>query len=232
MNSFRLFAIASVSLGFWTLPTWAQEPTAEAVPVASVTPEVAAPLMEVVIPPGRPAWVESAASRNGTIHQTAVKSEPFVRRAECERELDKKIAAAVNDYITEQTGSQYAPTLIAFDLDTLKRRLVNASHRYEETIVSPSVGEMHQVHALVQFPEDFRDEIARRWLQVRSASRLGQVGLGFAAVLSLIGTVFGFFRADNATRGYYTGRLQFVAGAAVLVVFVVGLYFARAIPWI
>ena len=232
MKLLRLLALLGVcNIGL--VPCWSQEnPTAEAEPVTKVATEISQPpLSEVIIPPGRPAWVESAAARSGRIQQTAVKSEPFVRRADCERALDKEITAAVSDYIEEQTGSKYAPTLISYDLNAIKRRLVT-TNRYEETIVSPSVGEMHQIHALVQFPEDFRAEIAQRWLQVRSASRLGQVGLAFAAILSVLGTVFGFFRADNATRGYYTGRLQFVAGVAILTMFLAGAMFARWIPWI
>lgn len=233
MKSVFLSVLTLAAALFCYKQSWSQETNAEdPQPVATATPLNIEPMAEVIIPPGRPDWIGANPVRDTSVYQTAVKSDPFVRRADCERALNKEIAEAVDEYIREQTGSRLAAALLAYDVETIKQRFLTSTHRYEETIVSPSVGEMHQIHALLEFPEEFRQEVARRWLQVRSASRLGQVGLLFAAVLSMIGTAFGFFRVDNATRGYYTGRLQIVAGVAMLILVVGGIFVARSIPWI
>ena len=42
---------------------------------------------------------------------------------------------------------------------------------------------------------------------IRANSRLTQLGLFAGAGLLFLGSVFGYFRLDNATRGYYTGSL-------------------------
>ena len=44
--------------------------------------------------------------------------------------------------------------------------------------------------------------------------------------------VFGYFRVDNATRGYYTGRLQFLSAAAILAIVGAGVFCARWIYWL
>ncbi len=203
-------------------------------PVASEANELSTELQsEIVIPPGRPDWVERLPIRNQPIDETVVCSEPFASREACRTALAENIRAAIDDYIAEQTGSTYAATVLTFDhAEKLQARLVRPENYYEEEIISPSVGPMHQIHARVQFDEAFRKEIADRWLQVRAAARLGQVGLGFVTVLGLLATIAGFFRADNATRGYYTGRLQMIAAGAILGLIVLGAFVARLIPWI
>jgi hypothetical protein len=45
----------------------------------------------------------------------------------------------------------------------------------------------------------------------------------------MLGVFFGFFRLDTATRGFYTGRLQFTAAAMILTVVVAGVWLARQI---
>ena len=42
------------------------------------------------------------------------------------------------------------------------------------------------------------------------------VGIGAGWVMALLGTIFGYLKLDTLTRGYYTRRLQLVAGAVIL----------------
>jgi hypothetical protein len=41
---------------------------------------------------------------------------------------------------------------------------------------------------------------------------------GVGLLLAFVGTVFGYLKLDTATRGYYSGRLRFVAGLALLAI--------------
>ena len=59
-----------------------------------------------------------------------------------------------------------------------------------------------------------------------------QTGLVSGAMLLLLTSVFGYFRLDNATRGYYTGRLQFMTAAAILAVVGAGVIAAQYITWL
>lgn len=183
----------------------------------------------VIIPPGRPSWVEAMPVRKGDEQWTAVNSGPYARRGDCVKALDAQIQLALDDYIAEYLGSPLAPKLLGYSAGDARRRLLHDT--YEETI-TVSVGPMQQLHAKLDFSSDFRAEIERRWSQWRAASRIGQVGLGFAAILGLLTTSAGFFRLDHATRGYYTGRLQFLAAGVILGLGAAGVLVARLIPWI
>jgi hypothetical protein len=46
----------------------------------------------------------------------------------------------------------------------------------------------------------------------------------------LLGTLFSYFKIDTATRGYYTGRLQFVTAGAILLLVTTSVWLARWIP--
>ena len=91
---------------------------------------------------------------------------------------------------------------------------------------------MHEHFALLEFGPDFRKEIDRRWTQVKATSRVVQTGVVSGAVLLLITSVFGYFRLDNATRGYYTSRLQFMTAAAILAVVTAGVVAAQYMAWL
>ena len=55
--------------------------------------------------------------------------------------------------------------------------------------------------------------------------------MGAGIVLLLVTTLFGYFKLDTATRGYYTGRLQFAAAAAILALVAASVLLAKWIPW-
>jgi hypothetical protein len=184
----------------------------------------------VIIPPGRPSWVEAPPMHIGEIHTTSVSSGPFARAQDCWREFDNQLEQATDEYIAEHLGESFATQFIQYDAKTIRTRLLKPENIYHEQIVV-SIGPMHQVHGLLEFKPEFRSELDQRWAQVTRYSRLTQVGLGSFAFLALLSVVFGYFRLDNATRGYYTGRLQFLTAAAILAIVGVGVVAARWVVW-
>ena len=169
---------------------------------------------EVIIPPGRPEWV----GRNITVgseHSIAVCSGPFSTESEANRELDNVLKQKTDEYIAEQLGNSLAPQLVGYDIATIKRELVKPQNIYREQI-GVSIGPMQQVHALLEFGPDFRRNIEAQWTDLTAKWRLAQMGLIAGGALLFLGTVFSYFRLDTATRGYYTGRLQFMTAAAIL----------------
>jgi hypothetical protein len=184
----------------------------------------------LVIPAGRPEWV----GRNvmvGSEHSIAAASGLFSTPAEAELELDLVLKAKTDEYIAEQLGSSLAPQLVRYDVLKIKRELVQQQNVYHEQ-VSSSVGPMHQIHALIEFSPDFRQHVTKQWNDLTAFYRLLQTGLVACGVLLFLGTVFSFFRLDTATRGYYTGRLQFMTAAAILAIAGSGAVLARWIYWL
>jgi hypothetical protein len=185
----------------------------------------------VIIPEGRPAWVEAPPVREGTVHSTSVCSDPYSTPSHAMHALDEKLKAATAEYIAEYLHSDLAPSLIRYNVSEIKQKLLSPQNVYEEEI-TVSIGKMHQVHAKLEFPADFREQLDRRWAELRATYRLAETGLISGGVLLLLATVFGYFRLDNATRGYYTGRLQFMAAAAILAIVASGAMFSRWIHWL
>ena len=202
------------------------EPTTSDDPVIE-TPPQATP----IIPPGRPAWVESAPVTTGEVHTIAVCSEPFARTSDALKALDQQLVEKTNEYIADHLGNSMAATFIRYDAKTIRERFVKPENTYHE-VITVSIGPMHQSHALVEFRPEFRQEIEQSWDKVRATSRLTQITLFSGAAILLIASVFGYFRVDHATRGYYTGRLQFMTAAAILAVIGGGIFAARWIHWL
>ncbi|HEX5105228.1 MAG TPA: hypothetical protein VFV87_15520 [Pirellulaceae bacterium] len=191
------------------------------------------PTDEVIIPPGRPSWVEQdpQTDSSGT-HTIPVSSGPFKRHIDALRGLDAELVDETDRYIADYLGSELAPAILSYDAATIRRELVKPEDIYEEKIISPTAGEMHQIHARIDIDPSFRDRLQQQWQKVRATSRLTQMGLFAGAGLLLIGSIFSYFRLDNATRGYYTGRLQFLTAAAILAVIGGSVFAARWIHWL
>lgn len=212
----------------------------ESAPSVSPQPETATnddpvietpPQTKVVIPPGRPAWVLSAAVTTGEVHTIAVSSGPHYRMTDALKALDQQLVDKTNEYIADHLGYSLAPSFIHYDTKAIKARFVKPENTYEE-VIEVTIGPMHQAHALVEFDSKFRQEIEQSWDKVRATSRLTQITLFSGAAILLIASVFGYFRVDHATRGYYTGRLQFMTAAAILAVIGGGIFAARWIHWL
>jgi hypothetical protein len=193
----------------------------------------------IYIPP-RPAWVESDDVRQGDVHTTAVSSGPHETERDCRRYLDRELKRAVDAYVDWYLGRVYgdrfqASSFVNYDVSSIRGQLVRPDGVHHE-VIQVSFGPMHQMHALVEFDGRFRSELDgrrseldRHWREWMVTGRLWGTALGFGVVLALLGIFCGFFRADTATRGFYTGRLQLLAAVGILTVMVVGAVLAYSI---
>jgi uncharacterized integral membrane protein len=145
--------------------------------------------------------------------------------------LSEKLEQATADYLAELLDNPLAPKILRYDAKYIQRHLVPSDKWYDESQWF-SVGEMRQSYALLEFDADFREEAQQRWQRVVTTSRLGQIGLGFAGVFTFLLLVFGYLRADTATRGYYSKRLQFATAVAILGLLVAGLMITKHIQWL
>jgi hypothetical protein len=191
----------------------------------------------------RPDWVETEAAKNDDFYQVAVESGLHVRKRTAQQSLRDEVKATVDAYVKDYLESELAATLAGYSIeesDIAATRRINlrlegktfeiARERFDEQ-VEFDYGVMNQSHALVKIDKKVKNALDQRWNKVRAASRLFQTGLGVGAVLLLLGTMFSYLKLDTATRGYYTGRLQFGAAAAILAIIAAGVVCANRIPW-
>jgi hypothetical protein len=186
--------------------------------------------------------VESDPVRTGSVHAIAISSGPHEHERDCRRTLDEELKKAVDQYVDDYLGKVYADklqasTFVNYDPGYIKQRLVRPENIYHE-VIQVSFGPMHQMHALLEFDDAFRKELEGRrseideqWRGLLMLGRVTGTALAFGFVLALLGVVFGYFKLDTATRGYYTGRLQFSAAMVILTLIVAGVFLARQILW-
>lgn len=192
----------------------------------------------------RPQWVETTSDLSGDVHRMPIESGLYSSKRETDRALMEQINRSIADYIDDHVGQSYASKLINFDIqqvgdaDTREfhlsidgRSFRIADSAFDEQ-VRVSVGVMHQSHALVTIDQSVREQIDHRWSEITAMYRLAQAGLGAGVVLLLLGTMFGYFKLDTATRGYYTGRLQFAAAGAILALIAASVVLGKWIPWL
>ena len=184
-----------------------------------------------IIPPGRPTWLTNAEPRRFGDQWAMVTAGPYPTTRECEQELDSEIKKVSDEFMNEHLGSKLAAGLLNYSGADLRKKLAQEMLRYEET-VTVSVGPRKQIHALVSFTDDFQRELQTRWNKVRQTSRLMQVGLISAVVLSLLATACGYFKVEHATHGARSANLQFASAGAILVIVVAGVGAARWLQWL
>lgn len=191
----------------------------------------------------RPDWLETEASKRDDLYQVAVESGLHVRKRTAHQNLQDEIRATVDAYVNDYLESQLASTLTGYSIVESENAGVRtitmhldgdvfelARERFDEQ-VEFDYGVMNQSHALINIDKNIQKKLDQRWSKVRATSRLFQTGLGAGALLLLLGTTFSYLKLDTATRGYYTGRLQFGAAGAILAIIAAGVVFARWIPW-
>lgn len=191
----------------------------------------------------RPDWVETEAIKGDDGYQIAVESGLHVQKRTTQQALREEVRAAVDAYVNDYLNSELASTLAGYSIEERDRgtgRTIDlhlggnlfeiARERFDEQ-VEFDYGVMNQSHALVKIDKNVKEALDQRWSKVRATSRLFQTGLGAGAVLLLLGTMFSYLKLDTATRGYYTGRLQFGAAAVILAIIAAGVVCANWIPW-
>jgi len=206
------------------------EPERSGQPAGGTTPELGSSV-EIDFD-ARPDWVDQPDRDVGQLHQISVDSGPFLRLRSARKELDKQLKLATDEYISDVVGHPHAARWVGYDEETIRRRFVAPEHLFDEKVISPSFGPMHQSHALLEFGPDFHREVEQAWRNVRARAQLGKVALGGVAILGVLVLLFGYFTADTASRGFYSGRLKFITIIAILALVATGFAIARSIPWL
>ncbi|MDP6720074.1 MAG: hypothetical protein QGF59_15550 [Pirellulaceae bacterium] len=175
-----------------------------------------------------PSWLEVKPWTKDGVHFVPVVSRLQISEEDRDSALVKEIKEATDAYINQLLKNKHATKLLNLRSGSTVPRVTES---FEEQVAVTEGTVFHQSHALLSFDDDFRGTVSAKWDEVRAASRLMQTGLGAGIVILLLSTMFSYFKLDTATRGYYTGRLQFAAAAAILAVIAASVLFANYVPW-
>jgi len=205
----------------------------DAVPEDPATSDASATTSEPITTEQRPDWVESAPQfdSDSGVDQMAVCSGPYKTKGECVRALGKELRQAANQYVEWYLG-QGTKSALAYLSMTEIEQFVSTDGKFSETIDSPTVGPMRQLHVLLEFDQDARARIDQRWHNAVLTGRLAATTLILGGVLTLLATFWAYLRCDTATGGRFSGRLQIGAVATILTLVVSGVLLARWIPWV
>lgn len=174
----------------------------------------------------KPPWLENPPKFAGEVRRYVVSAGPYVTMAECEqalaREMREVVQTRLRDAVASYSGLRegewaYNPHIDVVGMsDAVILREFCADEYVEK--VDASVGDMLKAHALLEFgahQDQLLVDYWKRWLRrgrVESA-----VILSSFAVLGLA-FVFGLFKIDAWTRGYYTKRLFIGVPAFIIAV--------------
>ncbi len=180
----------------------------------------------------RPQWVDQPDQTLGDRHLISVTGGPFTTRRQARQEMQKELKVRTDQYIRELVGHPHAAHWVGYEAHEIQQRFVAPDRIFDEIVRSPSFGPMHQSHALLEFGPSFHKEVERAWHDVLARAQLVKVALAGGAIFGMLVLLFGYFNADTATRGFYSGRLKFVTALAILAVVATGFVIARSIPWL
>ena len=186
----------------------------------------------VVIPPGRPAWVERSPGLNeDNVYEAAVASGPYKTLSECYKALAEEVQKATDRFVERHLEGGVPPGTVSFELDDVLNNYADRGDFYHETIQSPTVGSVQQVHVLLKFDGRAEADVDRQVKHAVGTSRLMGAGLLFGGLFGVLSIVLAYLKIDVATEHRKSGRLQFGTAMAILALVAVGVLVARQIPW-
>jgi RNA polymerase sigma-70 factor (ECF subfamily) len=152
----------------------------------------------------RPGWVGKAPRAEGDIYQTCVTVGPYLDLQECKENRLRELQKAFNNYVVNCLGSQWAERIRPSD----KELFALDTKEYEETVLSPTLGKMKNLHLLVKIDRRQVEAAQRRWIV---HAHLRQAGAGLAGLWLALGVLWSYLRLDQRSNGRYRRRLRLAA---------------------
>jgi len=169
-----------------------------------------------------PSWVTTPPKPIGNVYRQVLTSDPFVTKAECQRQLEQKLMQAVARRVEQLVASEVgyevevkSPLALGIGLDTIFRDICR--EEYTGTVES-SVGEMKQVHLLLEFDPSMDKNLRTAWVQTERNARIATVMKTLLLTLTGLAFVYGFLQIDTWSRGYYSKQLLAGLLAAIILV--------------
>ncbi len=154
---------------------------------------------------------------------------PSLTKRISEEQLESAMSEYTASYIDRHLEYD-ASKFVVFSPSYIRKKLVRED-RYVQKYIRNRHSTNYYGFAQLAFDREFDGEIERAWEEVLQKYRLYQVGLWVAGVLIVLLIAFGYLQLDHATRGFYTGRLQWLAGFLFLGTIASEMVVAWLIKW-
>ncbi|MCA9174149.1 MAG: hypothetical protein KDB14_06635 [Planctomycetales bacterium] len=194
--------------------------------IVELPADFAAPDKQTVIIPERPEWIDKEEA-DGEDFIVSVSSALQTHSKDCRASLDERLREAVEKYVRSHVGDDKVAYFIHFDLPEIRDRLLDEGTEFSD-VITTSVGPMHQSHALLRFSPDFSRELDLKWAHICQTGRVVRTAGAAVGGLILLSMLFGYFRVDTATKGYYTRRLQMLLAFALVALIAGGVFYYRS----
>lgn len=201
------------------------EAAAEASPAAPTSAE-----RDLATSSKRPEWVDGLVRKVAGVDFRKVSSGPYPTLNDCELALNEALRQECEVYLDLNFDAGWYSLPVSY----IRNEMI--LEEWVEPINSPSVGAMLNKHALLRIDarmrEDFKKQIAGAKDVFRRQDvnrRLSLAGSGAGLVLGFLGTILSYLKLDTITRGYYTRRLQLLAGTTILGLAAAAVYVVRVL---
>src|SRR5262249_32461033 len=138
--------------------------------------------------------------------------------------FDKALLVATATYVDQVVEHGAGAKLLQSEtarertLQFLSTNVVKESYREDIRDPDVAIGEGIKQYALLNFDDRAADYFRQEWRLLVQERRLFTFAAGIGLLLAFVGTIFGYLKMDTATRGYYSGRLKFVAFVALVAI--------------
>ncbi|MGI9516874.1 MAG: hypothetical protein ACR2NP_07520 [Pirellulaceae bacterium] len=177
-----------------------------------------------------------------------VVSDPLLQQRESQADLEERLVATVNRKVDEMF-SPGAADAIGIDLDYIRNNLLVPGHEYcQELYWSPTTGvepagiedaqgendlrTAYRCVAQLKLDPEFHKWATVTWREQQVRSRQMQIGLVFLAGVLMLLLAFGYFKANEKTQGFYSGRLQTIALVGLLAIIGAAIAMSKMFPWL
>ncbi len=198
----------------------------------------------------RPQWVQQGnyLDPENQTEYLLVASQPRLKQREAEEELEECLVATVRDHVdhmfTPGTGQS-----IGIDLAYIREHLLqhhpqcDAQGVYNQLLrwrvpeanqgmLNSETRQAFQCFSQVRLDPEFQRWAEHQWENRLVISRTQQIGLLGLLTLSVLTVVFGYFTAEQKTRGFYSRRLQTVSLACLAAMLLAFWWLASQFAWL
>ena len=248
VTTYASLRLPSISTSWPVLQESSDSPTKEPSPAATpsepqgtVDPieDLDAPISKSRSATVLPEWVKQGNFVDQGTEYCLVQTPESIDWATAKASLDKKIIETVHRKLDEHFG-ETTPKIIN-SVQSLENWLasdrVHAQVIYTElndelaSELGQTLEKSYRYYAQLRLDDSFYDWAHQQREQRLVLSRVHQMGLMGGFLISVLAISFGFLRLNHQTRGFYRGRLQFLAFLGFLVLLLVVGNFAETIVW-
>ena len=165
------------------------------------------------VDPMVPDWVKSGSFADEEKEFVLLKTELFFLRSEASMVLMDKIRNAVDDQIDNIVGAG-ASRFVPLDDNYIQRKVVSEEVVVEKLIKDPATQRETRRflgYARLCFASEFTDRVRQAYQLNFKARRLQWTGVVGFLFLTWLAAAYGYLKIDNATRHFYSRRLQTIA---------------------